>query len=82
MAWRDNNIMDWAWNANGKRYKLSANEDTKRKRLMTADVTMEDESIIYKRKIQQYQYKIEREIALYKQQMHEIDYIQCCKRQG
>ncbi|OMJ87385.1 hypothetical protein SteCoe_10890 [Stentor coeruleus] len=81
MAWRDYNIMDWTWNANGKRYKISAPNDTKRKRFLTADITMEDESIIYKRRMQQYQYKIDREIALYKQQMHEIEYNKCCRRQ-
>ncbi|OMJ80861.1 hypothetical protein SteCoe_18812 [Stentor coeruleus] len=74
--------MDWAWNVNGKRCKISVPEVAKRKRVMTTDITMEDESIIYKHRIQQYQYKIEREISLYKQQIHEISYIPCCKRQG
>lgn len=74
--------MDWAWNTNGKRYKTFIAEDTKRKRLQTTDIVMEDDNIKHIIRMQQYQLRIEREIKLYKQQMRQNDYLQCCRRQG
>ena len=72
--------MEWQWNANGKRYRVLNLEDTKKKRIGQADVVMEDENIQNRIYVQRLQHKLERELNIYKQQIKENNYVQCCNK--
>ena len=77
-----NNIMEWQWNGNGKRCKISIPEDSKKIRIGTSDVLMEDEDLQYKFHIHNLRSKLDRELSLYKRQLIEKNYLQCCSKRN
>ena len=72
--------MDWQWNSNGKRFRVSEFENTKKKRIGSVDVPMEDECASYKLYLQKIQNRLDREVMIYKQQIYENSYLMCCKK--
>jgi len=54
-------------------------DSTKRKRI-DADTSMKEDYDFASQLKQKMRTKIEREISMYKQQMHDLNFINCCKK--
>ena len=72
--------MEWQWNTNGKRFKVAMYEDTKKKRIGSYDVNMEEDNAVLRIYRQKLQFRLDREIALYRQQVRDTNYTQCCNK--
>lgn len=72
--------MDWYWGKNGKRCRVLVQDSTKRKRI-DADTSMKEDFDFTSKIKQKMRTKIEREISLYKQQMQDLNFTSCCKKE-
>lgn len=72
--------MDWQWGKNGKRYRVLVQESTKKKRIETDTVMKEELEQNFKVR-QKMMMKIEREISKYKQQIQDLNFVGCCKKE-
>lgn len=72
--------MDWQWGKNGKRYRVLVQDSTKKKRI-ESDAVMREEFEQNFRIKQKMMMKIEREISKYKQQIHDLNFANCCKKE-
>jgi hypothetical protein len=72
-------MRSWRWTENGKRVKIEKDEGIKRMKVSQGDVEMR-ENCAPRKWVQNMQWRMEREIEIYKAQMHEVNPYPCCDK--